>query len=119
LGSCSFDDFNINNVDFGSLEEKNRKTTKLAPILADANCTLVCVYMSIILLASNGIYELFRIPYKGSIEALGLSYFAIKKRKECFDNQKAMNSVATMIRFYPALCVFYSEIKRVALFYPP
>ncbi len=56
-----------------------------APILADANCTLVCVYMSIILLASSGIYELFGIPYIDSIGALGLSYFAFKEGKECFE----------------------------------
>jgi hypothetical protein len=56
-----------------------------APILADANCTLVCVYMSIILLASSGIYELFGIPYIDSIGTLGLSYFAFKEGKECFE----------------------------------
>lgn len=56
-----------------------------APILADANCTMVCVYMSIILLTSSGIYELFEIPYIDSIGTLGLSYFAFKEGKECFE----------------------------------
>jgi hypothetical protein len=56
-----------------------------APILADANCTMVCVYMSIILLTSSGIYELFGIPYIDSIGTLGLSYFAFKEGKECFE----------------------------------
>jgi divalent metal cation (Fe/Co/Zn/Cd) transporter len=60
-----------------------------APILADANCTLVCVYMSIILLASSGIYELFRIPYIDSIGTLGLSYFAFTEGKECFEKAKS------------------------------
>ena len=55
------------------------------PILADANCTLICVYMSIILLASSGIYELFGVPYIDSIGTLGLSYFAFKEGKECFE----------------------------------
>lgn len=55
------------------------------PILADANCTLVCVYMSIILLASSGVYMLFEIPYIDSIGTLGLSYFAYKEGKECFE----------------------------------
>jgi divalent metal cation (Fe/Co/Zn/Cd) transporter len=55
------------------------------PILADANCTLVCVYMSIILLISSGIYELTSIPYIDSIGTLGLSYFAFKEGKECFE----------------------------------
>jgi divalent metal cation (Fe/Co/Zn/Cd) transporter len=64
-----------------------------APILADANCTLVCVYMSVILLVSSGIYELFGIPYIDSIGTLGLSYFAFKEGKECFE--KARNDKTT------------------------
>jgi len=59
-----------------------------APILADANCTMVCVYMSIILLVSSGVYELFNIPYIDSIGTLGLSYFAFKEGKECFEKAK-------------------------------
>lgn len=55
------------------------------PILADANCTLVCVYMSVILLVSSGIYELTGIGYADSIGTLGLAYFAFKEGKECFE----------------------------------
>lgn len=55
------------------------------PILADANCTMVCVYMSIILLISSGIYELFGIGYIDSIGTLGLAYFAFTEGKECFE----------------------------------
>lgn len=55
------------------------------PILADANCTLVCVYMSVILLISSGVYALYGIPYVDSIGSLGLSYFAFKEGKECFE----------------------------------
>ena len=54
-------------------------------ILADANCTLVCIYMSIILLISSGIYELTNIAYIDSIGTLGLSFFAFKEGKECFE----------------------------------
>ncbi|MEQ9376910.1 MAG: cation transporter [Imperialibacter sp.] len=70
---------------------KRNVGTKLnsAPILADANCTLVCVYMSIILLISSGIYELFRLSYIDSIGTLGLSYFAFKEGKECFEKAKS------------------------------
>ncbi|HAT63098.1 MAG TPA: hypothetical protein DCS66_00650 [Flavobacteriaceae bacterium] len=60
-----------------------------APILADANCTMVCVYMSIILLISSGMYELFGIPYIDSIGTLGLSYFAFKEGRECFEKAKS------------------------------
>lgn len=59
------------------------------PILADANCTMVCVYMSIILLVSSGIYELTNVAYIDSIGTLGLSYFAFKEGKECFEKAKS------------------------------
>lgn len=59
------------------------------PILADANCTMVCIYMSIILLISSGIYELTSIPYIDSIGTLGLSYFAFKEGKECFEKSNS------------------------------
>jgi divalent metal cation (Fe/Co/Zn/Cd) transporter len=61
------------------------KKLKSEPILADANCTMVCVYMSIILLISSGVYELTSIAYIDSIGTLGLSYFAFKEGKECFE----------------------------------
>jgi len=60
-----------------------------APILADANCTMVCVYMSIVLLVSSGIHELVGIGYIDSIGTLGLSYFAFKEGKECFEKAKS------------------------------
>lgn len=66
-------------------KRKVGKKLNSEPILADANCTMVCIYMSIILLASSGIYELFEIPYIDSIGTLGLSFFAFKEGKECFE----------------------------------
>jgi divalent metal cation (Fe/Co/Zn/Cd) transporter len=60
-----------------------------APILADANCTLVCIYMSLILLVSSGIYELFEIAYIDSLGTLGLAYFAFKEGKECFEKAQS------------------------------
>jgi len=59
-------------------------------ILADAECTRVCIYMSIILLISSGIYELTNIAYIDSIGTLGLSYFSFKEGQECFE--KARNN---------------------------
>jgi Cation efflux family len=54
-------------------------------ILADAQCTRVCIYMSLILLGSSGIYELTHIPYIDSIGTLALSWFAYKEGRECFE----------------------------------
>jgi divalent metal cation (Fe/Co/Zn/Cd) transporter len=55
------------------------------PILSDANCTLVCIYMSVILLASSIIYELTGFGFVDSIGALGLIYFSIKEGREAFE----------------------------------
>ena len=57
-------------------------------ILADAECTRVCIYMSVVLLASSGIYELTNIAYVDSIGTLGLAYFSFKEGRECFDKAK-------------------------------
>lgn len=54
-------------------------------ILADANCTLVCVYMSIILLVSSGLYELTNLHYIDAAGTLGLAWFSYKEGKECFE----------------------------------
>lgn len=56
-------------------------------ILADAECTLVCIYLSAVLLISSGIYALTKIPYTDTVGTLLLAYFAFKEGKECF--QKA------------------------------
>ena len=53
-------------------------------ILADAECTRVCVYMSSILLISSGIYELTGFGYIDSLGTLGLAYLSFKEGRECF-----------------------------------
>ena len=57
-------------------------------ILADAECTRVCVNMSIVLLAASVIYEIANIPYIDAIGTLGLAYFSLREGKECFDKAK-------------------------------
>ena len=60
------------------------------PILADANCTLVCIYMSVILLVSSLVYELTGFGFVDSIGALGLIYFSVKEGREAFDKAKGI-----------------------------
>lgn len=57
-------------------------------ILADAECTRVCVYMSIVLLTASVIYELTKIAYIDAIGTLGLAYFSLREGKECFEKAK-------------------------------
>ena len=56
-------------------------------IIADANCTMTCFYLSFLLLASSGLYELFQIAYIDIAGSLGIAYFAFKEGREAF--QKA------------------------------
>lgn len=56
-----------------------------APILADANCTMVCIYMSVVLLASSLVYEVTGFGFVDSIGAAGLIYFSYNEGKESFE----------------------------------
>jgi divalent metal cation (Fe/Co/Zn/Cd) transporter len=74
------------------IRAKRSVGTKLnsAPILADANCTLVCMYMSMILLASSAIYALTGFGFVDSLGALGLVYFSYNEGKEAFEKAKGI-----------------------------
>ena len=54
-------------------------------IIADANCTQTCFYLSIILLASSGLYEIFHIGYIDIAGSLGIAYFAFTEGREAFE----------------------------------
>lgn len=70
--------------------EKRKIGKKLnsEPILADSNCTLVCIYMSIVLLVSSAIYELTGFAYADVIGAAGLIWFSVTEGKEAFEKAK-------------------------------
>lgn len=54
-------------------------------ILADGECTKVCIYMSIVLLLASGIYYYTKFLYIDNIGTLFLCYFSFKEGKECFE----------------------------------
>ncbi len=54
------------------------------PILADANCTRVCLYMSVALLISSAAYELTGVFFIDSLGALALAAFSFREGRECF-----------------------------------
>ncbi len=60
-------------------------------IIADANCTKTCFYLSFILLFSSGLYELFAIAYFDVLGSLGIAYFAFKEGREAFEKVKSGN----------------------------
>jgi divalent metal cation (Fe/Co/Zn/Cd) transporter len=73
-------------------KRKVGRTLQSAPILADANCTMVCIYMSLVLLASSLVYQLTGLGFVDSLGALGLIYFSVKEGKEAFE--KASNTAS-------------------------
>jgi divalent metal cation (Fe/Co/Zn/Cd) transporter len=71
-----------------NVKKKLGRMLKSEPIIADANCTKVCVYMSLVLLVSSLIYELTGFTYADAIGAMGLIYFSITEGREAFEKAK-------------------------------
>jgi divalent metal cation (Fe/Co/Zn/Cd) transporter len=69
-------------------KKKVGKQLNSAAIIADSNCTKVCVYMSLVLLVASVIYELTGFAYADIIGTAGLIYFSINEGKEAFDKAK-------------------------------
>jgi divalent metal cation (Fe/Co/Zn/Cd) transporter len=58
------------------------------PIIADANCTKMCLYMSLVLLAASILYELTGFAYADAIGAAGLVYLSVREGKESFEKAR-------------------------------
>jgi divalent metal cation (Fe/Co/Zn/Cd) transporter len=61
-----------------------------SPILSDANCTMVCIYMSIVLLVSSLVYQFTGFGFVDSLGAIGLIYFSVNEGKEAFEKAAGM-----------------------------
>lgn len=68
------------------------KELKCSPIISDANCTKVCVYMSVVVLIASALFEIFGLKYIDSIGALGIIYFSYKEGREAFEKAKGLKS---------------------------
>ena len=66
-------------------KKKVGKALKSEAIIADSNCTKVCIYMSVVLLAASLIYEFTGFVYADAIGAAGLIYFSFTEGKEAFE----------------------------------
>lgn len=58
------------------------------PIIADASCTRICIYMSLVLLVSSIVYEVTGFVYADAIGAVGLIYLSVKEGREAFEKAK-------------------------------
>lgn len=83
-------------VMLGLIAGKTRAGTQLnsEAILADAECTRVCVYMSVVLLASSLIYELTNFAYIDIAGTLGIAFLAFREGRECFEKAEGNSHCA-------------------------
>lgn len=72
-------------------KRKVGRTLESQPILSDANCTMVCIYMSVVLLASSLIYQLTGFGFIDSLGALGLIWFSYNEGREAFEKAAGMD----------------------------
>lgn len=72
---------------------KLRLGKKLAskPVIADARCNVICIYMSVILLISSSLWLLFRIPYIDALGTLALVYFCVIEGKEALEKSRGIH----------------------------
>ena len=57
-------------------------------LLADADCSKACVYLSIVLLVSSVAYEVTGIGGFDSVGAVGIALFSLKEGREAFEKAK-------------------------------
>jgi divalent metal cation (Fe/Co/Zn/Cd) transporter len=58
-------------------------------VIADANTTKTCFYLSFILLLSSGLYEIFKVGYFDILGSLGIAYYAFKEGRESFEKSES------------------------------
>lgn len=75
-----------------SAKRKVGRALNSAPILADANCTMVCIYMSVVLLVSSLVYQFTGFGFVDSLGALGLIYFSITEGREAFEKAAGLET---------------------------
>jgi divalent metal cation (Fe/Co/Zn/Cd) transporter len=63
-------------------------------LIADANCTRACMYLSVVLLASSIGYELSGIGMLDSLGAIGIAILSFREGREAFEKAKG-NSICT------------------------
>ena len=60
-------------------------------IIADANCTKTCLYLSFILLLASAGYELTGIGGIDAVGAIAISVFAFNEGREAFEKAEGKN----------------------------
>jgi len=69
-------------------KKKIGKKLNSEPIIADSNCSRICVYMSVILLVASLIYQFTGFAYADVLGTAGLIYFSVSEGREAFETAK-------------------------------
>jgi small neutral amino acid transporter SnatA (MarC family) len=69
---------------------KTGKRLRSNAIIADANCTKTCFYLSFILLGSSVLYELFGIAWFDIAGSIGIAWFAFSEGRESFEKASSV-----------------------------
>jgi divalent metal cation (Fe/Co/Zn/Cd) transporter len=79
----------------GLIVAKKRLGMKLScpPLIADANCNLVCVYMSLVLLAASGAFALFHLGWIDTVGTAGIIFFSVREGKESLERAESLREV--------------------------
>jgi len=72
-----------------SSKKKIGKKLDSAAVIADANCSLICVYMSMVVLLSSLLFEIFHIGWIDLLGTAGIIYFSVKEGAEAFVKAKS------------------------------
>jgi divalent metal cation (Fe/Co/Zn/Cd) transporter len=76
----------------GLIVAKKRLGMKLScpPLIADANCNLVCVYMSMVLLIASGAFALFHFGWIDTAGTAGIIFFSVREGRESLEKAEDM-----------------------------
>jgi len=76
----------------GLIVAKKRLGMKLScpPLIADANCNLVCVYMSLVLLFASGAFALFHLGWIDTVGTAGIIFFSLREGRESLERAEAL-----------------------------
>jgi len=67
---------------------KTGKALNSEAIIADANCTRTCLYLSFVLLGSSLLYEFLKISYIDIAGSLGIAWFAFSEGRESLEKER-------------------------------
>lgn len=75
------------------IQAKRRAGTALGSeaVLADANCTMACLQLSLVLFVASILYELFHLPYIDAIGAFVIAWLVFKEGRESFEKARTGN----------------------------